>query len=85
MRYQGKIYRLVGFDTPERDNQARCDDERRRGEAATKRLRELIASGEPRLQRVACPCRPDEEAPRAATMAGFAACSASTAVMLASS
>ena len=61
VRYQGMVYRLVGFDTPERGDKARCDDERRRAEAATKRLRELIAGGEPRLQRVACACRLGEE------------------------
>jgi len=33
------VYRLVGFDTPERGDKARCDDERRRAEAATTRLR----------------------------------------------
>ena len=38
-----------------------CEDERRRADAATSRLRELIAGGEARLQRVACGCRPGEE------------------------
>jgi len=28
VRYQGSTYRLVGFDTPERGDRARCDDER---------------------------------------------------------
>ena len=41
--------------TPERGDKARCDDERRRAEAATKRLRALVASGDVRLIRVACP------------------------------
>ncbi|WOH70673.1 thermonuclease family protein [Bradyrhizobium sp. NDS-1] len=61
VRHQGQIYRLVGFDTPERGNKARCEDERRRAEAATDRLRQLIAGGDTRLQRVACACRPGEE------------------------
>ncbi|WP_256808137.1 thermonuclease family protein [Bradyrhizobium sp. Bra64] len=54
VRYQGQIYRLVGFDTPERGYKARCEDERQRAEAATSRLRQLIAGGEARLERVAC-------------------------------
>jgi endonuclease YncB( thermonuclease family) len=31
VRLNGAVYRLVGFDTPERGDKARCDDERRRG------------------------------------------------------
>jgi endonuclease YncB( thermonuclease family) len=56
-----QIDRLVGFDTPERGDSARCEDERWRAEAATTRLRQLIAAGNARLQRVACACRPGEE------------------------
>jgi endonuclease YncB( thermonuclease family) len=61
VRHQGQVYRLVGFDTPERGDKAHCEDERRRAEVATTRLRELIAGSEARLQRVACACRPGEE------------------------
>ncbi|MFB6418983.1 thermonuclease family protein [Bradyrhizobium tunisiense] len=61
VRYQSQIYRLVGFDTPERGDKAMCEDERRRADAATSRLRQLIAGGEARLERVACACRPGEE------------------------
>ncbi|MBH5371473.1 thermonuclease family protein [Bradyrhizobium glycinis] len=61
VRYQGQIYRLVGFDTPERGNKAMCEDERRLADTATSRLRQLIAGGEARLQRVVCACRPGEE------------------------
>ncbi|WP_445819669.1 thermonuclease family protein [Bradyrhizobium sp. ISRA442] len=61
MRHQGQVYRLVGFDAPESGNRARCEDESRRAEKATSRLRELVAGGEVRLQRVACACRPGEE------------------------
>ena len=57
----GAVYRLVGFDTPERGDKARCDDERRRAEAATTRLRALIGSGDARLIRVACSCRPGQK------------------------
>jgi len=62
VRHEGFTYRLVGFDTPERGDKARCDDERQRAEKATQRLRSLIsAAGSPRLTRVACACRPGQE------------------------
>jgi endonuclease YncB( thermonuclease family) len=61
VRLNGAVYRLVGFDTPERGDKARCDDERRRAEAATMLLRALVASGDARLVRVACSCRPGTE------------------------
>jgi endonuclease YncB( thermonuclease family) len=62
--FNGERYRLVGIDTPERGDKARCDDERRRAEAATTRLRALVASGDARLTRVACACRPGQEGTR---------------------
>jgi len=61
VRVNGAVYRLVGIDTPEHGDKARCDDERRRAEAATKRLRALVASGDAHLTRVACACRPGFE------------------------
>ena len=61
VRFEGEVYRLVGFDTPERGDKARCDDERRRAEEATTRLRSLIARGDASLTRVACACRPGQE------------------------
>jgi endonuclease YncB( thermonuclease family) len=61
VRLNGTVYRLTGFDTPERGDKARCDDERRRAEEATTRLRALIGSGNARLERVACACRPGQE------------------------
>lgn len=61
VRHEGSTYRLVGFDTPERGDRARCDDERKRAEKATQRLRSLVSTGNPRLTRVACACRPGEE------------------------
>lgn len=64
VRSNGEEYRLVGFDTPERGDKARCDDERRRAEAATTRLRALIASSDARLTRVVCACRPGQEGTR---------------------
>jgi endonuclease YncB( thermonuclease family) len=42
----GKRFRLVGFDTPE-TYEPRCDYELALGNAATKRLRDLVASGQP--------------------------------------
>ena len=48
VRLNGAVYRLVGFDTPERGDKARCDDERRRAEAATTRLRTSSAAAMPR-------------------------------------
>jgi len=64
VRFEDASYRLVGFDTPERGDKARCDDERRRAEAATTRLRALIAGGDARLIRLACACRPGQEGTR---------------------
>lgn len=51
----------VGFNTPEKDDLARCEDERQRADAATKRLKALIATGDARLSRVACACKPSHE------------------------
>ena len=61
VRMNGTAYRLIAIDTPERGDKARCDDERRRAEKATQRLRDLIADGNAYLTRVACSCRPGEE------------------------
>jgi endonuclease YncB( thermonuclease family) len=61
VRFNSAVYRLVGFDTPERGDKARCDDERRRAETATTRLRALIAGGDAHLTRVVCACRPGQE------------------------
>jgi endonuclease YncB( thermonuclease family) len=54
-------YRLVGFDTPEIGERARCERERALGERASRRLRELVAGAEPELTRMACPCPPGTE------------------------
>ncbi|GLR90560.1 thermonuclease family protein [Bradyrhizobium iriomotense] len=58
VRLDGITYRLVGFNTPEKDDLARCEDERQRADAATRRLKALIATGDARLNRVACACKP---------------------------
>jgi hypothetical protein len=44
VRSGGAIYRLVGFDTPERGDRALCDHERELAERASARLRSLVAS-----------------------------------------
>jgi endonuclease YncB( thermonuclease family) len=64
VRFDGEVYRLVGFDTPERGDRARCEDERRRSEVATARLRKLITGGDASLKRVACACRKGLEGTR---------------------
>jgi endonuclease YncB( thermonuclease family) len=64
VRFQGMVYWLSGFDTPERGDKARCDDERRRANAAAARLRGLIAGGNAHLTRVACSCRQGQEGTR---------------------
>jgi len=61
VRFEGNVYRLVGFNTPEKGDLARCNDERRRADAATNRLKALIATGDARLGRVACACKPGQE------------------------
>jgi endonuclease YncB( thermonuclease family) len=60
----GDHYRLVGFDTPEKDDLARCDSERVLAARATARLKDLIASGDAQLTRVACAYRPGTEGTR---------------------
>jgi endonuclease YncB( thermonuclease family) len=61
VRLQGLVYRLSGFDTPERGDKARCDYERRRAEEARERLRKLVAGGGTSFKRVACACRAGQE------------------------
>src|SRR6266566_4355308 len=61
VRHGGAIYRLVGFDAPEVQYKARCDDERRRADAATACLRDLVSGSDARLIRVACSCKPGQE------------------------
>jgi hypothetical protein len=61
VRLQGVVYRLSGFDTPERGDNARCDYERRRAEEARERLRKLVAGGGISFKRVACACRAGQE------------------------
>jgi endonuclease YncB( thermonuclease family) len=53
--------RLVGFYAPETGSRARCETERQKGEAAHRRLRELVSNGRPDFQQVACSCPPGTE------------------------
>jgi endonuclease YncB( thermonuclease family) len=61
VRANGQTYRLVGFDTPEAGALARCERERKLADAASSRLRQLVANGQPALERVACSCPPGTE------------------------
>lgn len=56
VRVNGQVYRLVGFDTPESGSLARCERERKLADAATNRLRQLIANGQTALEHVPCSC-----------------------------
>jgi hypothetical protein len=73
VRSGGAIYRLVGFDTPERGDRALCDRERQLAEQATARLKSLLVSGEPKLERVACACRAGTEGTQACNFGRFCA------------
>jgi endonuclease YncB( thermonuclease family) len=61
VRANGQTYRLVGFDTPESGSLARCEGERKLADAATNRLRQLIANGQPALEPVRCSCPANTE------------------------
>jgi endonuclease YncB( thermonuclease family) len=56
-----QTYRLIGFDTPERGDLARCARERTLAQQAKQRLQQLVGSGQVTLQRVACACKPGTE------------------------
>jgi endonuclease YncB( thermonuclease family) len=54
----GKTYRLVGFDTPETGDRAKCAAERILGGMARARLAALINGGGLELIEVRCSCAP---------------------------
>jgi endonuclease YncB( thermonuclease family) len=59
--FQSARYRLVGFNTPKSGTNAQCAAERAMAAKAVQRLHQLLASGEPYLQRVPCACAPGTE------------------------
>jgi len=61
VRANGQVYRLVGFNTPESGLQAKCEAERKLAARATSRLRQIVAAGGLRFERVACACPPGTE------------------------
>jgi endonuclease YncB( thermonuclease family) len=61
VRANGTVFRLVGFDTPEKGSRAKCQSERNRAQRATDRLRQIVASEDLKLHRIACACRPGTE------------------------
>src|SRR5262245_7194491 len=54
----GRTYRLVGFDTPETGEKAKCNAERILGGMAHARLQQLINQGNVELIEVRCSCVP---------------------------
>jgi endonuclease YncB( thermonuclease family) len=54
--FNGKSYRLVGYDTPEGGPRAKCAAERELAARAVRRLRQIVAGGSLRLQQVSCGC-----------------------------
>ena len=56
IRSGAQVYRLVGFNTPELGEGAKCPRERAVAAAARKRLHALVAGGELDLRRVPCAC-----------------------------
>lgn len=64
VRAYGVTVRLVGFDTPESGNLAKCDAERVLARKATARLSSILAAGNNDLEIVPCACRPGTEGTR---------------------
>jgi endonuclease YncB( thermonuclease family) len=73
VRSAGAVYRLLGFDAPERGDRALCDTERELAERTASRLQGLIASGMPTLTRTACPCSAGTEGSAACNEGRFCA------------
>ena len=59
VRVDGQLTRLVGYDAPEVGERARCETEKRLGEAATRRLTDLIANSSVDFRLLTCSCRPN--------------------------
>jgi hypothetical protein len=73
VRSEGRIFRLVGFNTPEAGMDAECSSESALAAKATSRLKQLLKEGEPTLERVACACVPGSEGTRHAIMVAYVA------------
>jgi endonuclease YncB( thermonuclease family) len=56
IRTRGRTIRLVGIDTPEAGNHARCERERELATRATMRLRQLASRDDLDLRLVSCAC-----------------------------
>jgi hypothetical protein len=56
IRVGSDIFRLVGFNTPEPERDARCEAERSLPAKASSLLRKVIARGSLDLERVPCAC-----------------------------
>jgi endonuclease YncB( thermonuclease family) len=56
--------RLVGFDAPETGARAKCPSEVELGQRATALLKEIVATGELDLERIACSCPTGTEGTR---------------------
>lgn len=69
---RGRPIRLVGFNAPEIRNHAECAADRKKGKGATRRMRELVATGGLDLTFVRCACSAVSQARRAAITAGAA-------------
>ncbi len=54
--HNGKTYRLVGYSPPDGGPRAKCPNERELAARAVRRLRQIVAGGDLRLQRVPCGC-----------------------------
>ena len=65
VRSGGRLYRLVGFNTPETGWRAKCSEERALASKATARLKQLVENGSTDLRRVACACPAGTEGTRA--------------------
>lgn len=59
----GVTYRLTNFDAPETGSRARCRSERELGNAAKRRLQQIVDQGV-MLDQVPCACRPGTEGSR---------------------
>jgi endonuclease YncB( thermonuclease family) len=61
IRANGRVYRLVGYDAPESGPEAKCESELTLATRATSRLRQIVAAGRLRFERVPCACPPGTE------------------------